>query len=177
MAHDTWIYMDQKLKSFESVMPLWAAANKFKFKLNSFSSPSRTHSLTSYWILVQSFYHAQSSSAIGSYSRSDSSTTITFSHLHINKLYIVLRSNDLFARHIFLVCDPCFCVIKHLNVCIGPLKGTSEWGLMHCTIIAKPISSLDRAAYARCWCCSAQSPTLQKQPSTYQYLDATLGSM
>jgi len=67
--------------------------------------------------------------------------------------------------------------MTRLNVCTGLLKGTSEWGLMHWTIIVKPISSLDRAAYACCWWRSAESLTLQKRPCTYQYLDATLESM
>ena len=66
----------------------------------------------------------------------------------------------------------------HISIfCTGPLKGTSEWGLTRCTIIAKPISSLDPAAYAHCWCCSVESLTLQKQPCTYRYLDTTLESM
>jgi len=67
--------------------------------------------------------------------------------------------------------------MTHLNVCTGLLKGTSEWGLTHWTIIAKPISSLDRAAYACCWRRSVESLTLRKQPCMYQYVDATLESM
>jgi len=79
------------------------ATNKFKVQFKSinsssslslgFYSPSRTRLPTPYWILVQSFCHAQNSSASGSYRRSNSSTAITFSCLDIKQLHIVLRSN------------------------------------------------------------------------------------
>ena len=97
--------------------------HKFKFEfLLTVSNPSPT----SYWILVQSFCNAQNSSAVGSYRRSDSSTAITFSRIRINQLYIVLRSNESLACHVLLVRVANVRGMTHLNVCTGPLKGTSE---------------------------------------------------
>jgi hypothetical protein len=99
--------------------------HKFKFE-QGFYLPSCTRSPTSYWILVQSFCNAQNYSAVCSYRRSNSSTAITFSRLRINQLCIVLRSNKSLACHILLVRVANVRGMTHLNVCTGPLKGTSE---------------------------------------------------
>lgn len=148
--------------------------HKFKFEcLLTVLNPS----LTSYWILVQSFCNAQTISAVCSYCRSNSSTAITFSRLRINQLYIVLRSNQSLACHLLLVCVANVRGMTHLNSCTGPLKGTSEWDPTRCMIIAKPINSLDHAAYAHYWCRSVESLILQKQQCTYRYLDVMQESM
>jgi hypothetical protein len=104
------------------------ATNKFKVQFESinsssnlslgFYSPSRTRSPTSFWILVQSFCYAQNPSAVGSYCRSDSSTAITFSRLHINQLYIVLQSDYSLACHVLLVRGAHVRGMTRLNVCI-----------------------------------------------------------
>ena len=155
IMHDTW----HKIWNHSSQSCLRNKQIQSSFRIHKFKF--KFEPLT-YFPVLQSFRHAQNSSAVGSCRRPDSSTAITFCRLYINKSYIVLRSEYSLARHVLLVCDTNVRGMTPLNVCTGPLKGTSAWDLTRLTIIEKPMTSLGHAAYARCWRRSEEILTLQK---------------